>query len=123
MKDAGFGEENLKEIQKLIDAENSDLFDVLQYVAFVKPTLPRIERAMATRPGLNKALTTNQVDFIDFVLERYVATGVEELDDERLPDLIKLKYQALQDGITALGGIEAAREAFIGFQQFLYQTG
>jgi hypothetical protein len=57
---------------------------------------------MATRPGLNKALTTSQVDFIDFVLERYVATGVEELDDERLPDLIKLKYQALQDGITAL---------------------
>lgn len=78
---------------------------------------------MATRPGLNKALTTSQVDFIDFVLERYVATGVEELDDERLPDLIKLKYQALQDGITALGGIEAAREAFIGFQQFFYQTG
>ena len=120
---AGFGEGDLKEIQKLIDAEKSDLFDVLEYVAFVKPTLTRIERALATRPGLNKALTANQVDFIDFVLERYVATGVEELDEERLPDLIKLKYKALQDGIAALGGVEAAREAFIGFQQFLYQTG
>jgi type I restriction enzyme R subunit len=120
---AGFGEGDLKEIQKLIDAENSDLFDVLEYVAFVKPTLTRAERALATRPGLNKVLTANQVDFIDFVLERYVATGVEELDDDRLPDLIKLKYKALQDGIAALGGVEAAREAFIGFQQFLYQTG
>ena len=52
-----------------------------------------------------------------------VATGVEELDEERLPDLIKLKYTSLQDGIASLGGVETAREAFIGFQQFLYRTG
>jgi len=120
---AGFGEGSLKEIQKLIDAENSDLFDVLEYVAFVKPTLTRMERVLATRPGLNKALTPNQEEFIHFVLDRYVATGVEELDDERLPDLIKLKYKALKDGIAALGGVNAARQAFIGFQLALYQTG
>jgi type I restriction enzyme R subunit len=120
---AGFGEGSLKEIQKLIDAKNSDLFDVLEYVAFVKPTLTRMERVLATRPGLNKALTPNQQEFIHFVLDRYVATGVEELDDERLPDLIKLKYKALKDGIAALGGVNAARQAFIGFQLALYQTG
>ena len=57
------------------------------------------------------------------MLERYVTTGVEELDDERLPDLIKLKYEALQDGVEALGGVDEARKAFIGFQKFLYQTG
>jgi type I restriction enzyme R subunit len=123
LAEAGFGEGDLKEIQKLIDAENSDLFDVLEYVAFVKPTVSRIERALATRPELNRALTENQVDFIHFVLDRYVATGVEELDDQRLPDLIKLKYEALQDGVEALGGVDEAREAFIGFQKFLYQTG
>jgi type I restriction enzyme R subunit len=123
LAEAGFGEGDLKEIQKLIDAENSDLFDVLEYVAFVKPTVSRIERALATRPELNRALTVNQVDFIHFVLDRYVATGVEELDDQRLPDLIKLKYEALQDGVEALGGVDEAREAFIGFQKYLYQTG
>ena len=48
---------------------------------------------------------------------------MEELDDERLPDLIKLKYEALQDGVQALGGEDEARKAFIGFQKFLYQTG
>ena len=96
---------------------------MLEYVAFVKPTLTRMERVLATRPGLNKALTPNQEEFIHFVLDRYVATGVEELDDERLPDLIKLKYKALKDGIAALGGVDAARQVFIGFQQSLYQTG
>ncbi|MDA9869808.1 DEAD/DEAH box helicase family protein [bacterium] len=123
LAEAGFGEGDLKEIQKLIDAENSDLFDVLEYVAFVKPTVSRAERVLATRPELNRALTSNQVEFINFVLERYVATGVEELDDERLPDLIKLKYEALQDGVEALGGVDEARKAFIGFQKFLYKTG
>jgi type I restriction enzyme R subunit len=82
-----------------------------------------MERVLATRPRLNKALTPNQEGFIHFVFDRYVATGVEELDDERLPDLIKLKYKALQDGIAALGGVDAARQAFIGLQQSLYQTG
>jgi type I restriction enzyme R subunit len=76
LAEAGFGEGDLKEIQKLIDAENSDLFDVLEYVAFVKPTVSRIERALATRPELNRVLSVNQVDFIHFVLDRYVATGV-----------------------------------------------
>jgi type I restriction enzyme R subunit len=123
LAEAGFGEGDLKEIQKLIDAENSDLFDVLEYVAFVKPTVSRIERALATRPELNRVLSVNQVDFIHFVLDRYVATGVEELDDQRLPDLIKLKYEALQDGVKALGGVDEAREAFIGFQEYLYRTG
>jgi len=63
------------------------------------------------------------MDFIHFVLDRYVATGVEELDAEKLPDLIKLKYEALQDGLEALGGAEKARATFIDFQKYLYQAG
>jgi len=67
---------------------------VLEYVAFVKPTLTRMERVLATAPVLNKALTPNQEEFIHFVLDRYVATGVEELDDERLRTLIKIEIQS-----------------------------
>ncbi len=123
LAEVGFGEGDLKEIQKLIDAENSDLFDVLEYVAFVKPTVSRVERVFAARIDTRRALTPNQIDFIHFVLDRYVATGVEELDDQKLPDLIKLKYSALQDGMDALGGADKARETFIGFQKYLYQAG
>lgn len=122
LAEVGFSEGDLKEIQTLIDAENSDLFDVLEYVAFVKPTVSRIERVLASRIDAKRDLSPNQMDFIHFVLDRYVATGVEELEVEKLPDLIKLKYEALQDGLEALGGAEKARETFIDFQKYLYQV-
>ena len=34
----GFGSDQLAEMQKIIDAEKSDLFDVLAYVAYALPT-------------------------------------------------------------------------------------
>jgi type I restriction enzyme R subunit len=123
LAEAGFATEDLMEVQKLIDAEHSDLFDVLEYVAYAKEPMTRLERALATRPQLQGALGANQIDFIHFVLDRYVETGVEELDDERLPDLIKLKYEGIHEGIEALGGTEQAREVFIDFQRYLYAAG
>lgn len=123
LADAGFPTEELFEVQKLIDAENSDLFDVLEYVAYAKEPISRIERVLATRPQLQGSLSDVQMDFIHFVLDRYVETGVEELDDARLPDLIKLKYPGLQEGIEVLGGAEQARQVFIDFQRHLYMAG
>ena len=42
---AGFGHEQLAEMQKIIDAENSDLFDLLAHVAYAKaPPHPRSPR-------------------------------------------------------------------------------
>lgn len=111
LAEAEYGEGDLKEIQKLIGAKNSDLFDVLEYIAFIKPTVSRVERFLATRPEPKRVLTPIQVDLIDFVLERHVATGVEELDDKRLADLIKLKCEVLQDGVVTLGGVDEERKA------------
>ncbi len=78
---------------------------------------------MATRPELQQALSPQQADFIHFVLDRYIASGVEELDTDKLPMLLQLKYQALQDGMAALGGADAARETFIDLQRYLYRVG
>ena len=52
----GFGHEQLAEMQKLIDAENSDLFDVLAYVAYTLPPVTSASgRLLSTsrfiRPG------------------------------------------------------------------------
>ena len=123
LAEAGFSEQDLEVIMKLIEAENSDLYDVLEFVAFAKPPISRVERVLASRAEMQAALSLNQRDFIDFVLDRYMSTGVEELDADKLPDLIKLKYNALQDGLEVLGGAEAARAAFIGFQRYLYLAG
>ena len=58
--------------------------------------------------------------FLDFVLKQYVASGVEELDDTKLPDLLELKYKAIADAKRELGDIKTIRNIFIGFQGYLY---
>jgi len=120
LSDVGFGREDLSAIQALIDAQQSDLFDVLQYVAYAKPTVTRAERVAASRNQIYDNLEPNQREFIDFVLSQYVDLGVDELQQERLPQLLAIKYHSQMEGIEALGGTEKARATFIGFQLELY---
>ena len=51
LAEAGFGREQMAEMQKIIDAEKSDLFDVLAYVAYASPTVTREERATQAKSG------------------------------------------------------------------------
>jgi len=44
-----------------------------------------------------------------------------ELDDEKLPDLLELKYNTIADAKTELGDIRSIRDTFIGFQGYLYK--
>jgi type I restriction enzyme, R subunit len=120
--DAGFSRDDLREIQKLIEAENSDLFDVLEYVAYAKPTVTREERVEASRNRIYSVLDDQQREFIDFVLAQYVQLGVDELQQDRLPQLIALKYHSQMEGIEALGGTAKARATFIEFQKQLYRN-
>jgi type I restriction enzyme R subunit len=120
LADAGFAKDDLAAIQKIIDAENSDLFDVLQFVAYNKPTIPRADRVNASIASIHDDLDDKQQEFVDFVLSQYVELGVEELDREKLPQLIEVKYGSLNDGIARIGGIEKAMTAFLGSQRRLY---
>jgi type I restriction enzyme R subunit len=122
LAEAGFGIEGLTEIQVLIEAEQSDLFDVLEYIAFANEPITREQRVIATRPELNAALTEEQRSFVEFILARYIKTGVAELDDTQLPQLLELKYRAVADGARKLGGAEVAREVFINAQKTLYKV-
>jgi type I restriction enzyme R subunit len=64
-----------------------------------------------------------QQAFLDFVLSQYIKEGVGELAQEKLPDLLELKYHAIADAAFELGGVVSIREVFIGFQQYLYELG
>lgn len=120
LADKGFGREPLAEMQKIIEAENSDLFDVLAYVAFASDPIPREKRAEAARVAAAGELTDKQQAFIEFVLAQYVKQGVEELDQEKLSPLLRLRYKALNDAFTELGKPEQVRQVFLGFQRHLY---
>ena len=120
LADKGFGHDALMEMQKIVDAEHSDLFDVLAHVSFAMEPVSREARADAAKSAAEMALTDPQRAFVDFVLAQYVAQGVEELDQDKLSPLLRLRYQALTDAFAELGEPDRIREIFIGFQQHLY---
>lgn len=120
LADAGYGKSELEELQKVVDAENSDLFDVLEYIAFHIQPIARSERASQARPKIFESLSTTQSDFLEFVLFKYIDTGVWELDQAKLPSLIELKYSSITDGMEVLGGVNDVRNLFFGFQKHLY---
>jgi type I restriction enzyme R subunit len=121
LADKGFGREPLAEMQKVIEAEHSDLFDVLAYVSFAAPPVSRAERAAAAKAATGVEFTDKQRAFIDFVLAQYVAQGVDELDAEKLSPLLKLKYRnAIADAFAELGRPDQVRRVFVGFQRHLY---
>lgn len=120
LADKGFGQNQLAEIQKVIDAENSDLFDVLAYIAFALRRYTRQERAEKARPEIRARFNDKQQAFLDFVLSQYVREGVDELDQEKLAPLLKLHYGGVADAKPHLGDPQHIRELFLGFQKYLY---
>ena len=122
LDDAGFGKEELTTLQQLIDAEKSDLFDVLEYV-FNSDTKPmtREERVAAAQATIFALLDNKQKEFIEFVLSKYIETGVEELDQEKLPILLTNKYQSLEDAKEVLGNVSNISKLFVEFQKHLYE--
>jgi type I restriction enzyme R subunit len=122
LADQGFGSEQLAEMQKMIDADQSDLFDVLAYVAYGLPPLTRAERAGSAMNAISSQFTRKQQHFLDFVLSHYVTVGVEELDAEKLRPLLLLNYNnSLADAVDDLGKPEEIGKVFRGFQKYLYQ--
>lgn len=116
----GYGKDELETLQKMIDAEQSDLFDVLTYVSFLTPPISRVERVEQARSAIFEGLDEKHKEFLNFVLSKYKEKGVEELDEEQLPVLLNLKYHAIADAVNVLGEVDAIRSIFFNFQKKLY---
>jgi type I restriction enzyme R subunit len=122
LAEKGFGGDQLAEMQKIIDAEKSDLFDVLAHVAYALPTVTREERAARAKVEIATHFDSKQQVFLDFVLSHYVSVGVEELDQDKLTPLLQLKYDnSIADAVADLGRPEEIGRIFAGFQKYLYQ--
>ena len=119
LTEKGFAKQQLTEFQKILNAENSDLYDVLAYIAFHSDILERTDRADRAKIQLANYDPKQQV-FLNFVLSQYVKQGVDELDDTKIGDLLVLKYHAIADAKKELGDISTIRNTFIGFQTYLY---
>lgn len=122
LAEKGFGGKQLAEMQKIIDAEKSDLLDVLAHVAYALPPLTREERAAKAKVVISTRFNSKQQVFLDFVLSHYVSVGVEELDQDKLTPLLRLKYHnSIADAVADLGRPDEIGRVFAGFQKYLYQ--
>ena len=119
LDEVGYGKDVLKQVRTLIDADNCDLLDVLEYISFnVEP----VERAVRAKnvEAYTATLTAAQKDFVDYVLKLYVKEGSDELAMDKLPVIITMKYGGISDGINILEGIDVAKNVFLNFQKYLY---
>ena len=122
LSEKGFGRDQLSEMQKIIEAEKSDLFDVLAYVSYALPPITREERAAKAKIIISDRFNSKQRIFLDFVLSHYVNVGVEELDVAKLNPLLRLKYNdSIADAVADLGRPDEIGKVFASFQKYLYQ--
>ena len=120
LEDEGCSKSDLLKLQEMIDAEDSDLFDVLEYISYARNPITRRERVSKAEDNIYAFLNREQRAFIEFVLNNYIKDGVDELDDSKLGKLITLKYKSNTDAERVLGNLNEIREVFIDFQKHLY---
>ena len=111
---------NLLKLQEMINAEDSDLFDVLEYIKYARKPISRRDRVSNAEDNIYAFLDSAQREFIAFVLTNYIKNGVDELDDNKLGALIELKYRSNTDAERVLGDPGQIRAVFIDFQKHLY---
>ena len=117
----GCSKDDLNKLRELINAENSDLFDVLQYIAFSNPAISRKERVDLAEDNIYNFINKDQVDFIRFVLNNYIQEGIDELDISNLSTIINAKYGSINEAQKELGSPNKIKATFTDFQKYLYQ--
>jgi type I restriction enzyme R subunit len=122
LAEAGYDGEKLDSMKELIDAKDSDVYDVLAFVAYAAETRTRLDRVKSAKPSISASFgDQKQRDFIDFILDKYVEDGVRELAATKMRSLIELKYNTIGDAVAEFGSPAVIRETFIGFQKHLYE--
>ena len=122
LAEKGYTLAQLSEIKKLINAVQSDIFDVLAYIAYALSPVTREDRVALHRDIIHSSYSDKQKVFLDFVLDQYVKEGVSELQPEKISSFLQLKYGGIHDAVDELGEAASIRELFIGFQKHLFKA-
>ncbi|MGJ8561844.1 MAG: EcoAI/FtnUII family type I restriction enzme subunit R [Litorimonas sp.] len=122
LADRGYDSGRLEDMKRLIDAPNSDVFDVLAYVKFtLEPQLRSERAALARQTGLLEVQGEMRA-FLDSVLSAYETHGVEELALGKIGDFLKVRYGGTNGAKAALGNIPQIKQAFMDIQGHLYAS-
>lgn len=121
LAEAGYDKQQLDAMKDLIEAKDSDVYDVLAYVAYAREAQTRQHRVEHAKPAIKSAYAdAKQQEFIDFIMQQYIGHGVEELSLKKMRDLLELKYNSIHDATNYFGSTKVIRETFVGCQRYLY---
>ena len=118
----GFDQEKLDTLRDIIDAEDSDMYDVLRYVAFAKDALSREYRAEHIKGSYFGELNEDEEGFIRFVIDKYTSSGEQELSEKNLSTLLEIKYHSLNDAVASLGAASHIKDKYVELQKELYEV-
>ena len=118
---AGCHKDDLEKLQELIEAQDSDLFDVLEYIAYTKSPISRAAQVETNKDNIYNLLNAAQRDFVEYVLRNYVDVGVDELDVSKLSTVLTAKYGSIHAAQKQLGIPQEIQKTFIEFQKNLYK--
>lgn len=120
LSDRGYDRDRLDDIRRLVDAPDSDLFDVLSYILFTNRPKTRSERANSVRSdGIAEAQLETK-SLLLAILSAYEERGESELATKKLGTFLTARYGSVSEGKLKLGGLPAIKKAFRSMQTLLY---
>lgn len=120
LSDRGYDKDRLDDIRRLVDAPESDLFDVLSYVLFTNAPKTRHDRADRVREGSIDAFDAETKDLLLGILKAYEVDGESELATKKLGQFLVARYGSIGEGKEKLGGLAAVSDAYRKLQLSLY---
>jgi len=121
LTEMGYDSDRMEDMRRLIDAPNSDIFDVLAYIRFTLAPLARADRVEAVKLAGMDGYEEEMREFLSYVLQSYEVQGIRELEPSRLGDFLRIRYGGTNDAKKKLGSVSEIRAAFFDIQRHLFQ--
>lgn len=120
--DRGYDQDRLDDMRQLVDAADSDLYDVLAYILFTNPPVTRETRATAAETGGLRHFDGELQKLLVAILKAYVANGERELGSKKLGQYLIARYGSVAEGRAKLGELAAIKDAYKRMQVALYSS-
>ena len=124
MGQLGFDKDQLDNLREIIATPETDIFDVLSHISFSSSLKTREERATNATKDIRLAVYKDLKarDFLSFVLDHYKTYGVEELQRDKLADLVKINLGTTHDAKMAFGDMKGLLAAYYNLQKAIYRA-
>lgn len=122
LEEQGYDQDRLEDIRQLVDAKDSDLFDVLAYVMYANDPKTRTDRAKQVREQGLDGVQDEMRDLLRSILKAYETNGESELRTKNLGQFLTARYGSVSESKTKLGELSAVKDAFRAMQRGLYRS-